>query len=224
MAMKILAIDTTSDVLGLALADGARLRSRRVRTRGRHDERLFASAEALLRAAGLGWKDLSALAAASGPGSFTGIRLGLTCASVLAESLRLPLVAVNWFEAQAAAALSLGERGSFGVVFPASRGNFFFQVFHASGPPAGPRWITAREWPKAVRAGGLKKGASLFGPAASAAVEALGGAGAGFRARPPRRLAALDLIPPALERLSRGEIGECGPLYLQPAYYERSLH
>ena len=64
-------------------------------------ERLFPILEQLLGDRGLGWRDLRAIAVGTGPGNFTGVRIGVAAARGLALSLRAPAEGVSGFEALA---------------------------------------------------------------------------------------------------------------------------
>ena len=96
--MLTLAFDTATDVATCALArDGevlGELRSRAVT--------VLADADELLRAAGAAPVDLSMLAVGVGPGSFTGLRIGLAAARGLALALDLPVAGVSTLDALAA--------------------------------------------------------------------------------------------------------------------------
>ena len=226
--MKILAVDTTSQFLGLALQDGARLWRRRLCAPGVHDAKLFPALKRLLKIAGLKLKDLDALAAASGPGSFTGIRVGMTFVSILAAALERPAVAVTWFEAsahRAAAALKHAEEKVLGVVYPGPREELFFQAFRLSDgrpePLREPRWAARPDWPRVFAEETRRRKTVLAGPAAAHAAGNLGAGKRNVRVWEGPASGAADLIPPALERLGRGAPGEFLPLYLKPAYYEK---
>lgn len=108
--MKLLAIDTSSPSTVLVVADGERVLAER-----RHDpvgkERpqhttlgLPLAAEALAEAC-LTWQDLERIGVGSGPGSFTGLRAGLSAATALALRLDLPVVGLR-----ATALLAAGDR------------------------------------------------------------------------------------------------------------------
>ncbi len=113
--MLILAFDTATDLATSALvADGEILGERTTRPQA-----LLADIDALLVAARLGPADLSAIVVGTGPGSFTGTRIGLSVARGLALSLDLPVAGVSTVAALAAA----GER-AFPVV-DARRGEVF---------------------------------------------------------------------------------------------------
>lgn len=100
----LLAIDTAGERCSAAilrLPDGALLsRADPVIGRG-HAEQLMSVIEAVLGQAGAGWGDLAKLGVGIGPGSFTGIRVGVSAARGLALALQLPVVGVSSLEALA---------------------------------------------------------------------------------------------------------------------------
>lgn len=101
--MKILGIETATPVLGVALLDGAHVRLEITHNLGKtHGERLAPLIEQALREAGWRARDLDAVAVSSGPGSFTGLRIGLSTAKGLAFAAGCPLVGVPTLEALAA--------------------------------------------------------------------------------------------------------------------------
>lgn len=75
--------------------------------------------EQFMDACGANWRDLTAIAVVVGPGSFTGIRLGIAYAKGLAMGLNIPVVPVNAFE------LYLAEYPDAFVAIDSGRGDFF---------------------------------------------------------------------------------------------------
>lgn len=98
--MLILAFDTATDLATSALvADGVVLGERETRAQA-----LLEDVDALLRAAGVAPSDLTGLVVGTGPGSFTGTRIGLAVARGIALSLDLPVAGVSTLDALARAA------------------------------------------------------------------------------------------------------------------------
>ncbi len=103
--MLVLGIDTAARRGGVALADGDRiLASRRIEAPKGFGDVLYTLIEELLAEAGAALGEIELFAAASGPGSFTGVRVGLTAAKALGEALGRPVVGVSNLAALAAAA------------------------------------------------------------------------------------------------------------------------
>ena len=108
-ARYILGIDTAARHGSIALAvDGAASRWEPLPPGG-HSSGLSQSAERLLAARGIGWKDLAGVAVSEGPGSFTGLRIGLSWAKGICLGSGLRLVLVSAHEALAAMHRREGE-------------------------------------------------------------------------------------------------------------------
>jgi tRNA threonylcarbamoyladenosine biosynthesis protein TsaB len=98
--MRVLAADTTTSVNTVAVCDGPRLLAETVVDCGRtHTERLVGTVDWVLGQAGLALGDLDALAISTGPGSFTGLRVGVSAWKGLAMGTGLPLVPVATLDA-----------------------------------------------------------------------------------------------------------------------------
>ncbi|MEA2372931.1 MAG: tRNA threonylcarbamoyladenosine biosynthesis protein TsaB [Solirubrobacteraceae bacterium] len=128
--MIALALDTATSatVVGLHLADGTLREARddvEPGLRPRHTSRLLPLAAGLLREAGLGWHDLELIAVGLGPGTFTGLRIGIATARGLAAATGARLVGVGTLRALAAAA---GDGRVLGVI-DARRGEVFVAGF-----------------------------------------------------------------------------------------------
>jgi tRNA threonylcarbamoyl adenosine modification protein YeaZ len=98
--MLILAFDTATDVATSALVDDGEVLGERTS----RAVTLLEDVDALLRQAGMHTRDLDALAVGIGPGSFTGVRIGLSTARGLALALGIPAAGVSTLEALAAGA------------------------------------------------------------------------------------------------------------------------
>jgi tRNA threonylcarbamoyladenosine biosynthesis protein TsaB len=100
--MKILALDTATDSCSVAATDdgsvAAELTIRRHQTHSRH---LMELVHSVLQIAGFGAADLDGLAVSIGPGSFTGLRIGISTIKGLAHALDKPVVGVSTLEALA---------------------------------------------------------------------------------------------------------------------------
>lgn len=123
-----LAIDTSTDMIacaaGVLFADGRPPRllgSADLLCRRHADERLVGVADGLLARLGLGPADLGAVVVGTGPGSFTGVRIGVATAKGLACGLGAPLVGASTLDAVAWGAWRAGTRGLLGVVGDAMR-------------------------------------------------------------------------------------------------------
>lgn len=98
--MLILAFDTATDRATSALVDDGEVLGERVS----RASTLLADVDALLRQAGAHPRDIGGLALGTGPGSFTGIRIGLAAARGLALALGVPAAGVSTLDALAAGA------------------------------------------------------------------------------------------------------------------------
>lgn len=112
--MIVLALDTSGPSAGVALLrEGALCYEATVVNKLTHSVNLMPMAEEGLRCAGIELKHVVLLAAVVGPGSFTGVRIGVAAVQGMARALNRPCVAVNALEA-----LALGVQGGPRVVCP----------------------------------------------------------------------------------------------------------
>ena len=103
--MKLLVIDTSGPVCGTAVMDGDKVCSEfTAQNRNTHSASLMPMVEAALAAAGTEIGALDAIAAVTGPGSFTGVRIGVATAKGLAHGAGLPCIPVDALEALSASA------------------------------------------------------------------------------------------------------------------------
>ena len=93
--MIILSIDSSTPVAGIAVSDGMQLRGEiTLNTKNTHSEKLMPLVQQLLEETDLTVKDLDAVAVTQGPGSFTGLRIGMATAKGLAQGAGKQLIAV----------------------------------------------------------------------------------------------------------------------------------
>jgi len=126
-----LAIDTAAPrlQLGLLLADGRVDVSVDEIATG-HAELIFGRIAELLARNGLDYADLARVVTTTGPGSFTGLRIGLSAARGIGLARGIPVVGVS-----SLAALSLGADGPSTVLLDARRGEAYFQTFAGPAQP-----------------------------------------------------------------------------------------
>jgi len=107
----LLIIDTATRTPVVALADGAGtlLGEQRWESRHRHGEELLERIDRLFYEAGSRKSDLAAVIVGTGPGSFTGLRIGLATAKTIAYSLGIPVVGISTTVAIANAAQDAGD-------------------------------------------------------------------------------------------------------------------
>jgi tRNA threonylcarbamoyladenosine biosynthesis protein TsaB len=214
----ILGIETATPYLSIALAsDGAIAASFTVNRKNSHDELLVPLMETLQDAAG--HPVLSAVAVSAGPGSFTGLRIGMAAAKGMALALDIPIVLVPTFEAMAwrVARLGLLPAGARVLtLFDGRAGDIYASEYEmiASGyrQLRPPRACTAAEL-----AATMEPGAWLAG---DGAMKLLHEAPDAFRLLPDfASIAHADAVALlGAEMLARGEIADtdsCEPFYLR---------
>lgn len=154
----ILAVDTALSCCSVAVLQGDAVLAhlREPMARG-HAERLAPLAEAAMLAAGLSFAALDRIAVTTGPGSFTGLRVGLAFARGLAAALQRPCIGVSTLKVLALEEGSEGRRA--GAI--AAPGGVFFAVYQNGSEVVAPARMTAAE------ACALLEGARAAGPGAA---------------------------------------------------------
>ncbi len=106
----ILQIETATASCSVALArDGVVLAVKQVNQRNIHAEVITLFIDELINAAGVNYADLDAIAVSCGPGSYTGLRIGVSTAKGLCFALDKPLIAIETLDAMAYGITSRGE-------------------------------------------------------------------------------------------------------------------
>lgn len=99
MSVRILQIDTATDTCSVSISvDGVLLDCLEAQEPNLHASKLTVFIDELLKRNALAFTDLQAVAVSKGPGSYTGLRIGVSTAKGLCYALDLPLIAVNTLE------------------------------------------------------------------------------------------------------------------------------
>lgn len=156
-AMRILAIDTSCGACSASVFDGVSriAMSRRSEPMAHgHAEALGPMVEAVVGETEGGFAALGQIAVAVGPGSFTGIRIGLAMARGIGLTLGLPVVGVSTLVAFAAPLLDEPQPGVIVSAIDAKHGSVYFQAFEATGRPLfNPRIASFRDAAQAIGGG-----------------------------------------------------------------------
>jgi tRNA threonylcarbamoyladenosine biosynthesis protein TsaB len=182
----VLAMETAGSACSVAVGRGGVVLAAESRAmRHGHGEALFPMIERVMRESGLAPSQLDAVAAAIGPGGFTGIRVGLAAAQGIALAIRARLIGVSSFAAVAARLSGLPntalDGGALVVALDSRRAELYVQIFalQPAAALAAPEALLADRLPGYVDGllGGLVRDAPLLlaGDAAEAAAAALGG-------------------------------------------------
>ncbi len=202
MSALILAVDTSTRSSVVVLGADAPLAVSRREVRHRHGSHVLEQIDEALLEAGVALDDVTALAVGTGPGSFTGLRVGLAALKTIAYARRLPLVGVMSSDALRRAGAEAGAAVDAVVVLPAGAHDHYLARAAAD--------------PELIAAGGLAQataGADVLAVDTESAH--LDDAAARLGA------AALEGLPAALlalarERLAAGEPDDAAELV--PAY------
>ena len=132
--MIVLGLDTCLNACSVAVIDGGRTlaSASEVMARG-HQERLAPMAERVMAEAGIGFDRLARIGVTVGPGSFTGLRVGIAFAKGLASALGVPAAGVGTLEALAA-----GADGLVLAALDARRDQVYLQAFENGAPLMAP--------------------------------------------------------------------------------------
>jgi tRNA threonylcarbamoyladenosine biosynthesis protein TsaB len=186
----VLGLDTCLSTCSVAVIDGERVLAHASEPMARgHQERLAPMAQEVMRAAGVAFPALERVGVTVGPGSFTGLRVGLAFAKGLASALSAPAVGIGAMEALAAEAAGLAF-----VAIDARRGQVYGQAFEGGQALMAPDAMTVET--AAARLAEISQGRplTLIGSGAGLLAEMVRGAevvaAEGADARVVARLAA----------------------------------
>lgn len=202
--MRLLVIDTGLAVCQAAVFDGERALSALSEPMARgHQERLAPMVREAMEEANITFSALDRIAVTVGPGSFTGVRVGLAFAKGLALALETPCVGVGTLAALAASLTGADRRAA---VIDAGRGSVYLQLFEDGAELTAPD-ILALET-AAARLAELTPVDHLVGPQASRLIQSLPAA------------QAVDLAAPAAGAIAR--LGRAAPLVPPRPLYLRA--
>jgi tRNA threonylcarbamoyladenosine biosynthesis protein TsaB len=213
--VRVLAVDTTTERGSLAVvSDEGPLAEVRVRTGAGHSRWLLPAVDVVLRGLGLTVSQLDALAVTRGPGSFTGLRVGLSSVQGLALAGERPCVGLSALDLLARSAAGAGE----GVValMDAFRAEVYWAVYDragalVAGPGVGPLETALAEAPL---------GAAFVGDAVAGARQRIEERAPAARFPEVELYLATALAQAALDRIAAGDtitVADLRPLYLRVA-------
>jgi tRNA threonylcarbamoyl adenosine modification protein YeaZ len=213
--VRVLAIDTALEACSAAVLDTARAdilaTETRVMARG-HAEALVPMIARVMAAAGIGFSELDRIAVAVGPGSFTGLRVGIAAARGIALAAGKPAVGLTTLSGFAAPHIAADDTRSIAAVIDARHEHVYLQVFGPGGRTlVQPRIAPLREAVLAAVTGSAR----IVGSAAELV------AASWPRAQPPPALVDQRGAPDIdwIARLGAAAVKPHGPpkpLYLRP--------
>jgi tRNA threonylcarbamoyladenosine biosynthesis protein TsaB len=190
--MLILAFDTALETCSAALLRGGRVLSARSEPLARgHQERIAPLVDELAREAGIAFLEVDRIGVTCGPGSFTGLRVGLAFAKGLGFALGRPVVGIGTLQALAA-----GTDGPAAAVIDARRDQVYVQAFRDGEPLTPPEALSIED--AAARLAPFRP-ARLVGPGAALLAAAFPQAEIAAGGVDPVALAALTAAAPEPE-------------------------
>lgn len=137
---RILCLETSTKNCSVALSDGEQIIALKEDGSDKytHAEKLHVFIEDVLNQGGVKFSDLDAVAVSEGPGSYTGLRIGVSSAKGMAYALGIPLIAVNTLQAMADSFVTANEKTLLIPMIDARRMEVFCAGFNGSGSPVFP--------------------------------------------------------------------------------------
>jgi tRNA threonylcarbamoyladenosine biosynthesis protein TsaB len=170
--MKLLAVDTALGGCSVALLDGEEILAHIFEAMDRgHAERLAPMVDEAMKQAGVNFPSLDRLAVTTGPGTFTGQRVGLAFMRGLRLALKRPLTGITTLEAIAAAAQAETGKQKAAVIHDARREEAYLLLRDGDAVTQEPMILPFQGAIERIRAFGL---CAIAGTGAAIAVETLG--------------------------------------------------
>jgi len=221
MPLACLGIDSATRPGSVGLRAGSNSMQEPLSAGGWHARDLLTAIEGLLGRAGIAASDLRGIGVAVGPGSFTGVRVGMATAKGLGFALDVPVEGLSTLEALALAVVSGGARAAHVCpVLDAGRGEVYAALFRAR-PDGVERLEADRAWKPADLAAAIPDGTVLAGDGVAALLSA---------AKHPHPAIETPLLGATLAGWVGGMIpdggryraGGLGPNYVRPSDVEAS--
>jgi len=223
--MRVLGIDTATAVGSLALVrDGEVLGAETILEEAagasaEHSAELGPALDRLLKGCGVELRDVEGIGVGLGPGSYTGLRVGVAFAKGLEFGLRVPLAGVPSFEAMAYACRDF--EGTICALVDARMGGIYAGLYRSTG---GRVEVVRAPWVTKAGAFSIEaEGPLLFAGPSEAVMEKLGAGseGAAFRvAYPDAGYTALRAAEVLGERGTTERFARLEPYYLRPSFAE----
>jgi tRNA threonylcarbamoyladenosine biosynthesis protein TsaB len=216
--MKILAIETTTKFLTLAISDNGKVCEYSLEVGTRMSSLLVPTIKRILEAKGLGIEDMDYFACGLGPGSFTGIRLGLSTIKAFGWSLNKPIIGISTLDIIARNA-PLTDKEIIPVI-DAKRGMVYCCSYKFKNG------MLTKSMPYKLLSPGefyrkIKPGALVFGDAINLYRDAIASKepGVKFLDKDTWYPKGRNIITIAEDKIKKGEVGDCfkiNPIYLYP--------
>ena len=128
--MKILSIDTSSSICSVAILEDTKIiKEMHNFSEKEHSETLMPMIDELFKTTNLSLDNIGLIACSVGPGSFTGIRIGIATVKAFADAKNIPVVGVNSLEAMAYLGVSQKGDGEFVSILDARNDNVYFAIY-----------------------------------------------------------------------------------------------
>ena len=128
--MKILSIDTSSEIAQVAVLENKNvLKEIHNQSKKEHSETLMPMIDELMKSLNLTLDNIDLIACTKGPGSFTGIRIGLATVKAFSDAKKIPIVGVNSLEALAYSGQILKGDGEYVSIIDAKNENVYYAIY-----------------------------------------------------------------------------------------------
>ena len=128
--MKILSIDTSSSICSVAILEDTKIiKEMHNFSEKEHSETLMPMIDELFKTTNLSLDSIGLIACSVGPGSFTGIRIGIATVKAFADAKNIPVVGVNSLEAMAYLGVAQKGDGEFVSILDARNDNVYFAIY-----------------------------------------------------------------------------------------------